>query len=82
MRVDSISVGDGPTDVAVGGNAVWVVNSLDGTVSRVDAETKRVVATITIGNEPRRVAASEADVWVTVRDAVGLGPGGPEGSGG
>jgi YVTN family beta-propeller protein len=82
VRVDSISVGDGPTDVAVGGDAVWVVNSLDGTVSRIDAETKRAVATITIGNEPRRVAASETDVWVTVRNAVRLSSGEPEGSDG
>ena len=32
----SIGVGDGPVDIAVGDSAVWITNSLSGSVSRVD----------------------------------------------
>jgi YVTN family beta-propeller protein len=67
---ERIVVGDGPVDVTVGGGGAWVANSLDGTVSRVDPSTNEVVATIDVGNEPRRVAVGEGMVWVTVRGAA------------
>ena len=34
--VQTIQVGNGPAGVAVGGGFVWVANSLDGTVSKID----------------------------------------------
>ena len=37
-------MGNGPTGIAFGHGAVWVVNSLDGTVSRIDPETNAVAA--------------------------------------
>ena len=72
----TISVGDGPVDVAFGEGGVWVANQLDHTVMRLDAETGKRVATIELGNEPQRVAAGEGRVWVTVRapDADALAP--------
>jgi YVTN family beta-propeller protein len=63
----TIPVGDGPVDVAFGEGALWVVNQLDGTVSRIDPESNEVVETISVGSEPQRVAAGEGRVWVTVR---------------
>jgi DNA-binding beta-propeller fold protein YncE len=36
-------------------------------VTRLDPQTGKVVATIEIGNEPRRLAAGGGAVWVTVR---------------
>jgi YVTN family beta-propeller protein len=62
----SIPVGDGPADVAVSDDAVWVVNRNDGTVSRIDPDRSKVVATIAIGREPRRVATGGKAVWVSV----------------
>jgi YVTN family beta-propeller protein len=47
---------------------VWVANPFDGTVSRVDPQTNRQVATIPLGLQPYRVAAittSPGAVWVT-----------------
>jgi hypothetical protein len=43
-----------------------------------------VVATVDVGNEPRRVAVDDDEVWVTVRVPVDPGRewGVPEGSGG
>jgi streptogramin lyase len=60
-------VGDGPVDVSVGEGAVWIVNQLDRTVTRLDPQSGEVEATIRVGNEPQRVAAGEGSVWVTVR---------------
>ena len=65
--VETFPVGDGPVDLAVDETGVWVANSLDRTVSRIDPESGDVVATIDIGNEPRRIAAGEGAVWVTVQ---------------
>ena len=60
-------MGDGPADVAVGEGAVWVLNRLDRTVMRLDAESGEVEATIGLGNEPQRLATGAGRVWVTVR---------------
>ena len=74
-RDDDFPVGDGPVDVAVGEDGVWVASSLDRTVTRLDPETGEVVATIEIGNEPQRMAAGGGAVWVSVR-APETGPSG------
>ena len=39
----TITVGDGPTGIAVAGGDVWVANTLDGTVSRIDADSNELV---------------------------------------
>jgi YVTN family beta-propeller protein len=44
-----------------------VANEGDGTVSRVDPETDKVIATIHVGNAPSGIAAAGGRVWVTVR---------------
>jgi YVTN family beta-propeller protein len=67
ITTESIHVGDGPIDVAVGAGGVWVANSRDGTVSRIDPRTRKVVATIRLGNSPRGIAISANNVWVTVQ---------------
>ncbi len=66
-KLTHIPVGDGPVDVAVGEGAVWVANSLGRSVSRIDPETNEVEATISVGNEPQRVATANGRVWITVR---------------
>jgi len=50
--------------VAVGAGAIWVTNFGDGTVSRIDPQTNRVVATIPVGRGPTGVAVGEGAVWV------------------
>jgi peptide/nickel transport system substrate-binding protein len=62
---DTISVGDAPSGVAVGGGAVWVANGFDGTLSRISPDTDNVVQTIHVGNGPAGVAYGAGAVWVT-----------------
>jgi YVTN family beta-propeller protein len=61
--VAEIPVGAAPAAVAVGGDAVWVLNADDQTISRVDAETQEV-RTLAIGATPTDVAANADGVWV------------------
>ena len=46
-------VGNGPAALALGAGAVWVANSLDGTVSEIGAAKAAVLATIPVGSGPR-----------------------------
>jgi YVTN family beta-propeller protein len=60
-------VGGGPRGIAVGEGGVWVANSLDGTVARVQPTTNSVTGTIRVGDGPSGIAASEGAVWVANR---------------
>jgi YVTN family beta-propeller protein len=51
--------------VGAAGGAVWVANATDGTVSRIDPRTRRVVATIDVGGTPLEIDGGPGGVWVT-----------------
>jgi peptide/nickel transport system substrate-binding protein len=60
-----IPVGNAPSGVAVGFGSVWVTNSSDGTLSRIDAVTGHVTRTIPLGGDPTGVAAGFGAVWIS-----------------
>jgi YVTN family beta-propeller protein len=70
VRIDSsgaitqIPVGRGPSAIAVGEHAVWVANSLDGTVKSIDPATGAVITTIAVGGDPTAIATDGDSVWV------------------
>jgi YVTN family beta-propeller protein len=64
--IRSVSVGPSPLGVAIGHGTVWVVNSGDGTVMRIDPKSGKVVRTIEVGGAPVGITAAEDAVWVTV----------------
>ena len=53
-----------PSNVAVGEGAVWVLNTEDTTISRIDPRTKRVVNRFGIGGVPSDIAAGAGALWV------------------
>jgi ABC-type branched-subunit amino acid transport system substrate-binding protein/DNA-binding beta-propeller fold protein YncE len=53
-----------PSNIAVGERAVWVLNTEDDTVSRIDPETKRVVKTFHTDGHPSDLAAGAGALWV------------------
>jgi DNA-binding beta-propeller fold protein YncE/tRNA A-37 threonylcarbamoyl transferase component Bud32 len=58
-------VGDDPRSLAVGAGSVWVTNTADGSISRVDPETARVLGNpLDVGGRPTNVAAGGGRVWV------------------
>jgi len=60
----TIPVGRQPSAMAVGHGALWVANQGDGTVSRIDLATDRVVATVPVGDAADVVATGPDAVWV------------------
>jgi DNA-binding SARP family transcriptional activator len=66
--VDAFSVGGVPTQIATGGNAVWVVNSDERTVSRIEPGT-RSVRTVSTGTGPTDIAVGSGSAWVTNGDS-------------
>ena len=62
----TITVGAGPTAVAVSSDAVWVANTAAGTLSRIDPRTNNV-ETVEIGNAPAGLAVTDGYLWVTVQ---------------
>ena len=60
----TIEAGEGASGIAAGAGSLWVANTSDGTVSRID-RTGVVLATIPVGHGPTGVAFSEGAAWVT-----------------
>jgi len=56
-----------PTDVAVGGGAVWI-SETDGTLLRIDPRLDRIVASIPACRNALAVAYGEGAVWVACGD--------------
>jgi YVTN family beta-propeller protein len=59
-----VALGGGPGQSAADADSVWVANTLEDTVSRIDAESGQVT-TIDVGGEPAGVATGAGYAWVT-----------------
>ena len=64
--VATIPVGDTPTAVAANDDWVWVINSNDGagTISRIDASSKRRVSTFSVVGTPVDLLAAAGSLWI------------------
>jgi streptogramin lyase/predicted Ser/Thr protein kinase len=60
-----IAVADPPLRLAVGPQTVWVTSAADGTLSGVDAETRRVVSKLRVGRGVSGVTIGAGSVWVS-----------------
>ena len=67
LVMSTVRVPIGTTDVAYGAGALWAVNPLRGTLSRVEGTTVRTIA---VGGFPRAVAVGEEGVWVATAAAA------------
>ena len=64
----TIGVGSVPLEVAVGEGGVWVSNSGDDTVSRIDPSSNEAVADIDVCAAPEGVAVADGSIWVVCED--------------
>ncbi len=61
-----IEVGKGPLRLAVGQDAVWVTSGAEGTLSRIDPETRKEVGQpLRLGAGVSGVAVGQGSVWVS-----------------
>jgi DNA-binding SARP family transcriptional activator/ABC-type branched-subunit amino acid transport system substrate-binding protein len=61
--IAAVPVGRTPSDVVVGGGAVWSLNADSRTLSRIDPRT-RTTASLATGREPTGIAADDDAAWV------------------
>ena len=72
---EQYAVGRGPAAVSAGGGSVWVANTLEGTVTRIDRDR---VVTIPVGGAPLAVAFGAGSLWVAdgeTRNVAQVDPG-------
>ena len=67
--IDTAEVGRGPSGVAVSADGLWVTNSREDTLSRMDADGE--VGTTRLGATPSDVVAAFGAVWVGPGNARG-----------
>jgi YVTN family beta-propeller protein len=70
LVTDRVEVGPNPRFTTVGGGSIWTLNQGDGSVSRVDVKTKKLITDIQLGvpGGGGEIAYGEGYVWVTVFD--------------
>lgn len=68
--LDSAPVGPKPRFLTAGSGSIWTLNQGDGTLSRVDEKSRRVVATVQLGIPGRGgdIGYGADSVWLTVFD--------------
>jgi Tol biopolymer transport system component len=65
--IGSVPVGNGPSSMTTGDDAIWAANTIQGTVARIDPRDNRVVATIPIGRRLGAVTFAGGIVWAAVQ---------------
>jgi ABC-type oligopeptide transport system substrate-binding subunit/class 3 adenylate cyclase/DNA-binding beta-propeller fold protein YncE len=68
----AVPVGDTPVAVTAAGGSLWVANSAEATVSRVDPAQARVVRTISVPGTPVGVAVGGGSIWVVNSDLAAI----------
>ena len=66
-RPNAVTVGDGPTDIAVTSNRIWITNAGSGTVTKINPNTNATIATVTVGTDPGPIAYDGTAIWVANR---------------
>jgi DNA-binding SARP family transcriptional activator/ABC-type transport system substrate-binding protein len=69
-RVDAqVHVGEAPSAIGYGRGSLWVSSTADGTLSRIDAKTRRAIGpTISLGTTPAGLAVTGNAVWIADAD--------------
>ena len=62
-QLGSVDVGNEPSAIAAGAGSVWVTNSADGTVTRIDPATL-LTTTIPVGHGPAAITMNAAGAWI------------------
>ena len=68
--LESVLVGQRPRFLTSGSGSIWTINQGDGTVSRIDEQSRKLIATIRVGipGTGGDIAYGANSVWLTVFD--------------
>jgi YVTN family beta-propeller protein len=69
--VAEIPVGSSPTRLALTDDSLWVVNSGDRTVSRIEPDRRVVARTIALPGEPGGIGADGSGAWIVYARSTG-----------
>jgi DNA-binding SARP family transcriptional activator/streptogramin lyase/ABC-type branched-subunit amino acid transport system substrate-binding protein len=58
------AAGRTPSNIAVGEDAVWVLDADDRTITQIDPESGRIVKTFSTGKTPRDIAVGAGALWI------------------
>ncbi len=58
-----------PGQIGAGFGSVWVSDSADGTVVRIDPESGEILARIAVGEGPLKLQPADGKIWVRTQDA-------------
>jgi YVTN family beta-propeller protein len=61
---NAVPVGQSPSGIAYGAGSIWIANTGDGTVSRIDPHSHAVIQTIPVHAQPVAIAVTGENVWV------------------
>jgi YVTN family beta-propeller protein len=61
---DAVQVGQSPDALVYGFGSLWVANSGENTVMRINPKTREVIGTFEVGANPDAIALSAQNVWV------------------
>jgi YVTN family beta-propeller protein len=62
---EAVTIGSVPIGIAADAGSVWVLDHTNGSVERVDPDTRKVIQTIRdVGSDPQAISARNGDVWV------------------
>ena len=65
-------VGVAPAALALGNGGLWVANTVDQSVSRIDLASRKVVHAVPVGGVPVSLAVGRSGVWVVRRRSDGF----------
>ncbi len=61
---ESVPVGGPPGGIAASGDTVWIADPQNSTITRIDAKSRRSIASIPVGGTPIALTVYQDDLWV------------------
>jgi DNA-binding SARP family transcriptional activator/streptogramin lyase len=65
LRSTTYDVGRGPADLVAAADGIWVVESLAGSISRLDPATGAIRSRIEVGTEPQAIEDGAGSLWIS-----------------
>jgi streptogramin lyase len=65
LQPTTYPIGQGPADIATAPDAVWIVETIDGTVSSIDPSSGTIRSRVGVGDAPMGIELGGGYIWVS-----------------